>query len=451
MKKYAFKKDFSWGVATAAYQIEGAKSEDGKGESIWDVFTHKGGTVNDGSNGDVACDSYHRLEEDLDLLEKSGVTAYRFSVSWPRILPNGTGAVNTKGIEYYNKLINGLIARGITPFMTLYHWDMPQALNERGGFLNREFADWFEEYAKVIKDNFGDRVKYYFTFNEAINCLDAGFAPGYNYGAKEQLKRIHHLLLAHGKAAKVLHTIQGAKVGYAACAGSVPCPYTDSPDDYKLAKKEFYSIGRVCPHIGNAIYLDPMLKGRYPECYEEYFADIMPDILPGDMELIGRSVDFLAVNVYDGRYITAERADNGDVLGAKFIDRPWGTATSTMGCSITPDSIYYVSRFLYEEYGLPLYISENGIALADFVFSDGKVHDPARSEYINLYLNALERAKIDGVDIDGYFYWSFLDNFEWSLGYTQRYGLVYVDFENGNRTPKDSFYEYKKIITQNKN
>lgn len=450
MKKYDFKKDFFWGVATAAYQIEGAKDEDGKGESIWDVFTHKYGTVRDGSNGDVACDSYHRLEEDLALLEESGVTAYRFSVSWPRILPKGTGKVNLKGIEYYNRLIDGLLARGITPFLTLYHWDMPQALNEKGGFLNREFADWFEEYAEVIKKYFGDRVKYYFTFNEGENCLGAGFAPGYHYGAKEQLKRIHHLLLAHGKAARVLHTIPGAKVGYAACAGLVPCPLTDSPDEYKLAKEGFFVVDRGCPHGGNAIYLDPMLKGRYPECYEEYFAEIMPDIQPGDMEIIGPSVDFLAVNVYDGRLIKAKRTESGEVIGPEPSARPWGAATSTMGCYITPESIYYSSKFLYEEYHLPVYVSENGIALADFLFSDGKVHDPARGEYIRLYLDALERAKKDGVEVDGYFYWSFLDNFEWSFGYTQRYGLVYVDYENGNRTPKDSFYEYKKIITESR-
>jgi beta-glucosidase len=189
-----------------------------------------------------------------------------------------------------------------------------------------------------------------------------------------------------------------------------------------------------------------MLRGRYPECYQECFAEILPDIQPGDMEIIGHSVDFLAVNVYDGRFITAKRDEKGAVIGADYVERPWGMATSTMGCCITPESIYYVSKFLYEEYRLPVYISENGIALADFLFSDGKVHDPARSEYLRLYIDALERAQKDGIEIDGYFYWSFLDNFEWSLGYTQRYGLVYVDFENGNRTPKDSFYEYKKII-----
>ena len=443
-KQFDFGENFVWGVATAAYQIEGAWDEDGKGKSIWDVFTHTPGKIIDGSNADVACDCYHRLDEDLALLEELGVNAYRFSIAWARILPNGIGEVNEKGIEYYNRLIDGLLVRGITPYITLYHWDMPQVLQDKGGFLSKEFPAWFLQYTKVIMARFGDRVKHFFTFNEPQCALADSFAPGIEHTQQQQLLRLHNLLLAHGLSAKEIHKTAGAKVGYVSC-GMIPVPATDSKEDYEAAKAAFFNDQGLW---GTAIYSEPIFRGNYSEKYYETYKDILPEIGAEDMKIISEPLDFWAQNTYDGYFVKAVKNENGD-LTAERVERKWGEPTTCMGWNITPQSLYYVARYVFERYGKPVYIAENGISLQDFVFTDGKVHDPTRIEYLYTYLSELEKAHKDGVKIEGYFHWSFLDNFEWMQGYTQRFGLIHVDYETLKRTKKDSFYVYQKIIKGN--
>lgn len=439
-----FGKDFVWGVATAAYQIEGGRNEDGKTDSIWDVFTHKKGIVVDGSTGDIACDSYHRLEEDLDLLKALRVKAYRFSVSWSRVLPDGVGQVNEKGVAYYNRLIDGLLSRGITPYLTLYHWDLPQVLQEMGGFSNKEFPKWFAYYAKTVAENFGDRVKHYFTFNEPPVIFDNAFAPGVWYTLKEQLARVHHMLLAHGLAVKELRKIPQAKIGFALC-GLVPVPAEETQENYDLAKKWFFSMNKGYPYSAVTLYADPIFFGKYPDEYYEYYKDVMPEIGENDMEIISQPLDFLGQNTYQGEYFKVETDEHGEKSLVQ-LPRKKGESVTAFGWYKTPKSLYYVSKYLYERYKMPLFIAENGIACLDFIYSDGKVHDMDREEYLRTHLVELARAKVDGVDIEGYFYWSFLDNFEWMQGYTKRFGLVYVDFETCERTPKESFAFYRKVI-----
>ena len=384
----AFKENFVWGVATSAYQIEGAWNEDGKSESIWDTYTHRRDRIRDCSDADVACDSYHRVEEDLALIEGLGVDAYRFSVAWTRLIPTGVGAVNPKGLDYYNRLINGLLARGITPYLTLYHWDMPQCLQDKGGFLSPEFPEWFRLYAKVIAECFGDRVKNFFTFNEPQCIFGLGhcktdFAPGLLLSKKEQLSAIHHMLLAHGLAVKELRKVQGASIGYVGCGG-VAMPGDAS--EYQTAYEKFFEIDKNFPCGCVSIYSDPILLGDYPKEYYEHFKDILPDIKEGDMEIISQPVDFFSENCYEGFYV--KKGENG----TEIIPAENGYAATCYNWRITPEALYYVSKFLYERYKKPIYISENGMAMQDFMFGDGKIHDPARSEYIRTYLENLERA-----------------------------------------------------------
>ena len=447
-KKFEFGKDFVWGVATAAFQIEGGKDADGKGESIWDVCAHTPGKIHDGSNADVACDSYHRLDEDLALLSELGVNSYRFSISWPRVLPNGIGEVNEKGVDYYNRLIDGLLERNITPYLTLYHWDLPQALQEKGGLLNEEFPQWFLEYTKVVAEHFGDRVKYFFTFNEPQSFLPTVCPPCIPYTKREQLIRIHHMLLAHGLSAKELHKIQGSKVGYVSC-GLVPLPQSDSQEDYEAAKKLFFSINPDAPEDGTSIYAEPIFSGKYPDEYYRIFKDDLPEIGEKDMEIISEPLDFWAQNTYEGFYIKSKYNGKGE-LEAEKIAREWGAPITVLGWNIAPKALYYVTKYVYEQYGKPIYLAENGTALYDYVFSDGMVHDPARIEFIHNYLNYLEQAKKEGVKILGYFYWSLLDNFEWFQGLSPRFGLVHVDYQTLKRTKKDSFYVYRDIIYNSK-
>ena len=319
-------------------------------------------------------------------------------------------------------------------------------MQDLGGFLNKDFPKWFLEYTKVVVSKFGDRVKYFFTFNEPQCIFNNAFAPGIQYTMKEQLVRIHNMLLAHGLAAKEIHKIEGAKVGYASC-GFVPIPESDSKEDYEVAKNEFFSINKGNPVDSTTLYADPIFFGKYPDEYYETFKDILPEIGENDMAIISEPLDFWAQNTYDGYYCRAKREKDGTLI-AEGIERPWGTAKTPMGWCITPKSIYYAVKYVYERYKMPIYISENGISCQDFVFSDGKVHDVVREEYLRLYLGSLKKAKNDGIDVKGYFYWSFLDNFEWMLGYTQRFGLVYVDYTTGKRTKKESFEFYKKYIAE---
>ena len=443
-----FKKEFVWGTATAAYQIEGAPLADGKGASIWDTFSHRPGRIKDGSDGDVACGSYEFLDEDIKLAADLGADAYRFSTAWTRIIPEGTGSVNRRGIDYYNRLIDGLLDRNVRPYLTMYHWDLPQALQEKGGFLNPDFPEWFRAYAETLVREFGDRVKHFFTFNEpqcifGLGMDSAVHAPGLSLSKKEQLSAVHHMLLAHGLAVREVRKIPGAKAGYASCGG-VPVPAAEKEADYRAAYEKFFELDENCPLGSVSLYADPIFFGRYPEEYYRRYQEIMPKIGERDMKIISSPVDFFAQNTYDGYFV-------GECGGkAKILPYAVGAPTTPMGWHIVPESLYYATKFLYERYKKPVYISENGISLQDFIFDDGKVHDPTRTEFIKRYIRQLERSAEEGTEIDGYFYWSLLDNFEWSEGYTQRFGLVYTDCKTLRRVPKDSYYEFRELIKKYK-
>nr|UQW60627.1 beta-glucosidase [uncultured bacterium] len=437
-------KDFIYGAATAAYQIEGAYREDGKGESIWDVFTHQKGNIKHGDTGDAACDHYHRYREDVALLAELGVDAYRFSLAWTRIIPDGTGEINPKGIDFYNRLIDELLAHGIEPYITLYHWDLPQRLYERGGFLNPDMPQWFYEYAKVVGRAFGDRVKHFITINEPqciLACLNgSGQAPNLRCTVKDRLTATHTLLKAHGMAVKALReTVRDVKIGYAPC-GFVHCPKDDSEEEIEFARKAYFEIPENDPTECVSIFSDFVFFGDYPKEYYEKFHDVLPNIQPSDFALISQPIDFYCQNIYFGA--------TGKNVDGRFVQDEYrgGFPRNTIGWNIYPDAMYWGARFLYERYKTPLYITENGMPNIDFVSLDGKVHDPQRIDFIERYLQALERAKADGADVRGYFYWSLLDNFEWAHGYDQRFGLVYVDYPTQKRIPKDSFYYYRQRI-----
>ena len=444
-----FGKNSYWGTATASYQVEGACREDDRADSIWDTFSYKDGAVVRGENGDTACDHYHRLEEDLDLVKGLGCNAYRFSVSWPRLLPDGTGKVNEKGAGFYSRMVDGLLERGITPFLTLYHWDLPQALQNRGGFMNPEIADWFSEYAEDVKKLFGDRVKHYFTINEPQCVLDCGYrqgihAPGLRLSVKEQLAALHNLLRAHGSAAKVLKTIKDAEVGYASC-GTIFAPVTDSKEDFDAAFERTFNYYTHSPLWSTSGYADPIFFGKYPAGWYEFPEDVRPEITHEDMKLISVPIDFFALNIYEGRFV--RRGQDGSIEELPFSV---GAQKTQMGWEVTPEVLYWAPILLQKKYGKKVYISENGISCPDFVFTDGKVHDAYRKEYIKTYLEALRRAaNSKEANVAGYFHWSLMDNFEWQNGYSQRFGLVHVDFETYKRTPKDSYDYYRQIVRSN--
>ena len=438
------KQPFAWGTATAAFQIEGGYREDGKGDSIWDVYTHALARMGRGAVGDVACDHYHRFREDIRLMAGMGVNAYRFSIAWSRVLPNGTGEVNEAGIRFYSDLIDEMRAYGIEPYVTLYHWDLPQALFERGGWVSDEMPDWFYRYARLIGERFGDRVKHFITINEPSNIIEGmtpggSNAPARGYSMPERLNAIHNILLSHGMAVKALReTVDGAKIGIAPCSG-VPCPPADDPVFIERARQSYFYMSPQDPKDSVTVWLDPIFFGDYPQEYYEVYGDQMPEIHPGDLELISQPIDFCFQNIYGGqRY----RSDGN---GGWTPDMD-GITYNMLGWAVVPDALYWGSRFLYERYQKPVCIMENGYCSADTVERDGCVHDMARCRFLEDYLGALMRAKADGVDIRGYFYWTLMDNLEWELGFEPRFGLIHVDFETLIRTPKDSYFRYRDLI-----
>ena len=444
MKQSVDKNDFVYGVAMAAHQIEGAYLEDGKGESIWDVFGHVAGNIKHGDTADVSCDHYHRYKEDVALMAELGIGAYRLSISWPRILPEGVGEVNKEGVDFYNRLIDELLLNGIEPYITLFHWDLPQKLFERGGFLSPEMPSWFYNYAKVVGSAFGDRVKKFITINEP-QCIMASYnksthAPNLKYNMRDQLTVAHTLLKSHGMALKALReVVPGVQIGYAP-AGEVACPADESPEARETARRAYFSISKTNPASSVSLFSDPIFFGDYPSEYYEKFADSLPDIDPEDFKLISQPLDFYCQNIYVGFTV-------GEVDGEYQADEyPGGFPRNALGWNIYPEAMYWSLKFLTERYGMPIYITENGMPNVDLISLDGKVHDPQRIDFIERYLRQLERAKSEGVDVCGYFYWSLLDNFEWSHGYDARFGLVYVDYRTCERIPKDSFYYYKERI-----
>lgn len=444
-----FGKDFTWGAATSAYQIEGGAYEDGKGLNIWDVFCKQEWRIFENNNGDTACDHYHRMEEDVDLMVRLGIKAYRFSINWARILPNGIGKVNQSGIDFYNRLIDLLIKNGIEPYITLFHWDLPYELYLRGGFLNCEIADWFAEYGELVGRSFGDRVTHFMTINEpqvvvGLGYQDGAFAPGLKLHRDEVLRAGHNLLRAHGAAVKALRKscTKAPKIGIVMAT----TPYI--PVKKELTKGAISAYGKT--DINSFVYadcywLDPIVFGKYPEPVESYIKERGLPLLD-DMELISEPIDFIGSNIYQGNYYNED--ENGDVKPVPNAD---GYPRTPNGWKITPDALYWGAAENCTRYKLPYYICENGTALNDYPLSDGKIHDDNRIEYLKNYLAGLEKAKDKGYDIRGYFAWSLLDNFEWASGYRDRFGLIYVDFETKERIIKNSGYWYRDFIArQNK-
>lgn len=445
-----FPNGFYWGAASASYQIEGAPYDDGKGPSVWDTFTHTEGKIKNGDTGDIACDHYHRFREDVALMKELGLKAYRFSVSWPRILPDGTGKINEAGIRFYSDLVDELLKAGIEPFVTLFHWDLPKALHDRGGWRNREIADWFAEYTRVVVDALSDRVRYWMTLNEPLCHILLGHylgvhAPGEKVPAREAFRLLHHMNLAHGKAVQVIrsHAKTPSIIGFASnpIAG---VPLTDSPEDIEAAKK--YILNGTGDIFSNCWWLNPILLGEYPKDGIEAMAKDFPYdmIKEGDMEIIGQKLDFLGVNMYYGSFVSHDESGNFTILPKKA-----GYPITALKWLVTPKVMYYMPKFLYEKYRLPIIVTENGISLPDWVSLDGKVHDPNRIDFMHRYIKEMMKACEEGVDIRGYFVWSILDNFEWAEGYDERFGLIYVDFDTQQRIPKDSYYWYRDVIASN--
>ena len=437
------RKGFVWGAASAAYQIEGAWNEDGKSESIWDCFTHDKKAYRE-QTGDIACDHYHRYKEDVALMRELGLKSYRFSVSWARIMPR-EGEINGRGIEFYNRLIDELLANGIEPMLTLYHWDMPAWIYEKGGFLNRETVRYFSQYAEAVAENFGDRVKTFVTINEPQCVLHGGLfsdalAPAVKLTLKQLLQAGHNLLLCHGAAVKVLREkVKGAKIGMATC-GWVTCPADGTAESEERAYRDFFKVWKEQPMNCMSVLADPVYSGDYPKEYYEYFKDELPKITAEDLKSISQPLDFIGQNMYSGFYMGAD----GSI--APFED---GSPQNSMGWDDIPEAVYYGLKFLYRRYKLPIVVTENGTAQNDRVCLDGRVHDSYRIDHTARYLLQIKKAADEGIPVSGYYHWAFTDNFEWKCGFSKRFGLVFVDYKTQERIKKDSFYFYKKVVETN--
>jgi beta-glucosidase len=438
-----FPKDFLWGAATAAQQIEGAWNEDGRGESIWDRFGHTPGKIYLGDTADVASDHYHLWKEDIGLMQEIGLQAYRFSIGWARVLPKGRGKANRKGIDFYNRLVDGLLNAGIQPYATLYHWDLPQALQDEGGWPARSTAEAFAEYADLMTRHLGDRVVSWATFNEPQVSADAGHlqgrhAPGHT-SLDEMLATSHHLLLAHGLALPVMRS-NAPKAHMGIVLNLQPhVPASPSEADGLAA--------RIGDGGQNRWYLDPLAGRGYPADMVAHYDRPMAFVQSGDLDAIAAPIDFLGVNHY---FRTVHRSQTVPERENQPITLTVGADKTEMGWEIYPNGMEEILLRLHADYAFPAYyVTENGAAMPDKVSEDGRVHDERRIRYQRDYLRAAERAMQAGVPLKGYFVWSLLDNFEWAWGRSRRFGLIYVDYETQTRTLKDSAYDYREIIRSN--
>ena len=442
-------KDFAWGVATAAFQIEGVKNGKDKGLDVWEVFTHEPDRIYGRHNADVACDHYNKYKEDIALMRELGINSYRFSISWSRIFPDGIGRVSEDGVRFYSDLIDELLRNGIEPYVTLFHWDYPYALYRKGGWLNDESVSWFAEYARKVVELYSDRVKYFITMNEPQCFIGQGYleaihAPGVKLPYRDVFQMAHNVMKAHGAAVIAMREAAKGdiKIGYApTCSANYPA--TDSPEDIEAARRSFFA----CPDLDEYVmwsvawWSDPVMLGKYPEDGLEKYKDYLPEITEEDMKLMHQPLDFYAQNIYNGREIRAGKSGEPEVVerGADF-------PKTAIGWPITPKCLYWGPKFLTDRYGLPFYISENGMGGVDALTEDRKIHDNDRIEFLDAYLGELLRAKEDGVDVRGYFLWTLMDNFEWARGYEPRFGIVYTDYETGERIPKDSAFWYRDFI-----
>ncbi len=457
-----FPPGFLWGAATAAYQIEGAATEDGRTASIWDTFSHTPGKTLDGDSGDVAVDHYHRYRDDVALMTELNLAAYRFSVSWPRVIPGGSGPVNAKGLDFYSRLVDALLERSIEPVVTLYHWDLPQELEDAGGWTNRDTAYRFAEYAAVMAAALGDRVSRWTTHNEPWCSAYLGYSAGVHAPGRTEplasLQAVHHLNLAHGLAVGELR---------AALPANAQLSITLNLHQVRAASQsaEDLDAQRRIDGIGNRVWLDPIFRGSYPADVLEDTKDISDwsFVLPGDLDIISRPIDVLGVNYYQPTLVRAYSGTgefqqvDGHALGAvtwpgstnvEFL--PQTGQHTAMGWVVDPSGLYDLLMALHKELpGTPMMITENGSAFADEVSADGQVHDPDRLGYVRSHLAAVHAAMADGADVRGYFVWSLLDNFEWSYGYSKRFGVVRVDYDTQQRTIKDSGRFYAEVAGSN--
>ena len=442
MAKVDFPAGFVWGCATASYQIEGAWNEDGKGESIWDRFCHEPGHIKNGDTGDVACDHYHRYREDIALMKEMGLKGYRFSISWPRIFPQGKGTVNQKGLDFYSRLVDELLAAGITPFPTLYHWDLPQALQDEGGWANRDTAQHFADYCGTVVDHLGDRVKRWMVFNEPWVFTVLGHLGGYHApGVADPelaLRTTHIVNLAQGLAVRAVRGTGKAEAVSSAFSMSWACPASDSEEDRAAAER--------LHGFANVWFVETALNGRYPEAYVGGFDPERFGVQAGDMDIVKVPLDFIGINLYTRMVVADDPQDKN--LGARRAD-PTGGERTDFGWEVYPEAIYNVIMRIWNDYRLPIYITENGCSYGDGPDEKGVVNDDRRIKFLSGYIGQVGRAIKEGADVRGYYHWTLTDNFEWALGYSERFGLVHVDFANQKRIIKNSGYWYRDVIAAN--
>jgi beta-glucosidase len=460
-----FPANFVWGAATSAYQIEGAWNADGKGPSVWDAFTHDatpagslGNTpgqvftpqnVYHNQTGDVGPDHYHRFAEDVALMQQIGLRAYRFSVSWPRVVPAGDGKINPAGLAFYDRLVDALLAAKIQPWLTLFHWDLPLWTHHRGSWLNRDIALWFAEYTAAVVDHLSDRVQHWMTLNEPHIFLGPSEHEGLQTsnarkGHAERLLAAHHALLAHGRSVQVIRARAKTPptIGWAPI-GRVKVPASNAPPDIHAAREMTHAVAQK-DFWNNAWLADPVVLGHYPEDGLRLYGTDAPTPAKGDMDLIRQPLDFYGINVYD-----AERWKAGPNGRPEQVAFPAGHPQNALRWFIEPEALYWGPKFLFERYKLPIVVTENGLAGLDWIDLDGRVRDAQRIDYTRRYLQQFRRAASEGVSLGGYFHWSLLDNFEWQHGYSQRFGLIHVDYSTLKRTLKDSARWYRGVIDSN--
>jgi beta-glucosidase len=442
-KPIQFPKDFLWGCATSSYQIEGSPLADGAGPSVWHRFSHTPGRVLDDDNADLTCDHYRRYEGDVDLMHSLGMNSYRFSIAWGRVLPEGTGRINAAGLDFYERLIDRLLSRGIQPMVTLFHWDLPAALDDRGGWLNRDIAKWFAEYADIVFRRFDDRVQYWTTLNEPWVVVDGGYlhgllAPGHRNVFEAPLVS-HHLMLAHGAAVQAYRATGHNKIGLAV---NIEPKYPASQSDADLAAT------RRAEAYMNRQYLEPALLGAYPEELAEVFGEAWPKWSPEDLELIRQPVDYIGVNYYTRSVVRSD--PTAWPLRSTPVKQKQHTHTET-GWEVFPQGLTDTLLWIRDNYGNPpVYITENGAAFFDPPQVEGAVlEDPLRVDYLRKHITAVHEAIRRGADIRGYFVWSLFDNFEWAYGFSKRFGIVHMNYETLQRTPKASARFYSDVIATN--
>ena len=439
-----FPENFVWGAATCSYQIEGAAFLEGGGRSVWDMLGRQPGKILNGDTGRVACDHYHRYKHDVELMSAIGLQAYRFSISWPRIFPDGVGTVNQQGLDFYSHLVDELLGKNIEPWITLFHWDYPYELYCRGGWLNRDSADWFADYTALIVDKLSDRVSQWITLNEpqcfiSLGHLDGIHAPGLKMGFSEVLLAGHNALRAHGKAVQVIRANSRTKPFISAAqANKISIPVSDHPDDAEAARQHMFSVTEK-KLFSNSWFSDPMILGSYPEQGIELFEEYMPKNYQDDLWTIHQNLDYFATNIYSGVHVRTTENKGYEVIEEQELP------VTAMGWPVTPEALYWGPKLIHERYQLPVVVTDNGMAVDDVVDND-KVIDKERIDFLYKYLSEFSRAIDEGVPTYGYFIWSLMDNFEWAEGYSKRFGIVHVDYETQHRILKYSAHWYKALI-----